>query len=677
VSFGRPHASVVVRTFNSASTLTACLASLRRQTVQPEIIVVDSGSSDQTLEIAVLMADRIVELGDEPFTYGRALNRGAAVARAPIHFAVSSHCEIPRSDWIELALCHYERPDVAATNGQQSLPDGSPLTEVLYLRGTTELPNPLWGFSNHASSWREEIWYRERFNETMVASEDFEWSDRVLAQGFTIVFDPALTVPGHHRTAQGPLALYGRSYREFLGAAACRSVEAPTMRQSVLRWWSQHPVGAKRYRQWLSPYRIAIIGGRYMAGRSLRRADKRAAVGRRRSRSLRRRYRCDQSSVDVMYVASGTTQGHQRADKAMMQTLGDLGVSAVQVTSNYPLPARMRRHVWRSMLTIDLFEAFMLRRAARSGVRSYRPRAILYATSHAALLQPRRRICGPVGIRFDTPTRLSRTGRLFAVEHWLERRQFARARILIPWAPSIDPSLAAILPPNSRVVPLPIPLETSRGRRASERERMVVAYAGHPYKKGLDRVVEAWANVAPANHRLLITGIDREAGRWYLRDRGISEPPRLEWRGKVSEAEHRALTCRAEIYLAASRYEDYGLAQLEALADGSVLVTSASPGPFIALAMARELDARLVAENDGADAIADALRAAIDLTPSERDGYRRRAEALLRPLSSAQFGKRLGDEILPILLEATEQSPRRRSGRWEPETPRRWANRTT
>lgn len=262
-------ASVVVRTFNSAATLGACLQSLQSQTIRPEVIVVDSGSSDETLAIAESAAVRILELGDEPFSYGRALNRGAAAASAPVHFAVSSHCSIPRRDWIERVLRHYDRPDVAATNGQQTLPDGSPLADVFYLRNDDDLPNPLWGFSNHASSWRADIWRREPFDETLIASEDFEWSDRVLALGFTIVFDPVLVVPGHHRTAQGPRALYRRSYREFLGTAACRRVEAPTLRRSIREWWTEHPPDTKPHRQRLSPYRIAVIAGRYMAGRCL------------------------------------------------------------------------------------------------------------------------------------------------------------------------------------------------------------------------------------------------------------------------------------------------------------------------------------------------------------------------------------------------------------------------
>ncbi len=270
-----PRASVVVRTLDSAPTLRDCLESLRAQTIAPEIVVVDSGSTDGTLAIAEHLADRTVRIARASFSYGRALNRGAAIARAPIHFALSSHCVLPRRDWIERSLRHYERPRVVATNGQRTRPDGSLLLDELLVTADTPLPNPLWGFSNHASSWRADIWRREPFDETLIASEDVEWSDRVLALGFAIVFDPVLTVPGHHLKEQGPLALYRRNRRELLGVAACRHVEAPSAREAVVEWWSKHPPGTKRHRQWLSPYRLAMIAGRYTAGRTMRRRARR------------------------------------------------------------------------------------------------------------------------------------------------------------------------------------------------------------------------------------------------------------------------------------------------------------------------------------------------------------------------------------------------------------------
>ena len=67
--------------------------------------------------------------------------------------------------------------------------------------------------------------------------------------------------------------------------------------------------------------------------------------------------------------------------------------------------------------------------------------------------------------------------------------------------------------------------------------------------------------------------------------------------GPLAPGDYRALLRRARVFVCAPRREDYGIAQLEALADGCLLVTTPAPGPYVALPIARELDARLVSED--------------------------------------------------------------------------------
>src|SRR5207253_519729 len=110
-------ATVIVRARDAAETIERTLQSLRAQTVRAELLVVDSGSTDGTLEIAFRLADRVVQMPPEEFTFGRALNVGAHEAKGSIHFALSAHCFPERTDWIERSLAHYERADVAAPCG--------------------------------------------------------------------------------------------------------------------------------------------------------------------------------------------------------------------------------------------------------------------------------------------------------------------------------------------------------------------------------------------------------------------------------------------------------------------------------------------------------------------------------------------------------------------------------
>ena len=69
------------------------------------------------------------------------------------------------------------------------------------------------------------------------------------------------------------------------------------------------------------------------------------------------------------------------------------------------------------------------------------------------------------------------------------------------------------------------------------------------------------------------------------------------------------------------------MAQLEALADGCLLVTTPAPGPYAALPLARSLDPRLVGDD-----LAGALRTALDAPAPD---YAERARAALAPFAPA------------------------------------------
>jgi glycosyltransferase involved in cell wall biosynthesis len=112
----------------------------------------------------------------------------------------------------------------------------------------------------------------------------------------------------------------------------------------------------------------------------------------------------------------------------------------------------------------------------------------------------------------------------------------------------------------------------------------------------------------------------------------------------LAPAGFRELLSRAQLFLAAPRFEDYGIAALEALACGCLLVTTPSPGPYPALELARELDPRLVTDD-----LAVAIRVALD---DPRAGYALRAAELLEPFGSEAMDRAVADKVLPRLLAA-------------------------
>jgi glycosyltransferase involved in cell wall biosynthesis len=350
----------------------------------------------------------------------------------------------------------------------------------------------------------------------------------------------------------------------------------------------------------------------------------------------------DRQVIDVLLVSPGVTAGWRRADGELASVLEELGLDVAICTSSF----RIARHFRRSVLTTDLAEAAAMRRSVTTALGRYRPKAVVYSSSQAAMLQPRVRL-ERSALRFDVPAALNRRGFGSGLIHALERRVVERMRVLLPWGMEVAGETAATAGP--RVVPLPVSIDAPV-RNRPEREPIALAYAGNPEKKGLDIAAEAWSQGGPEGWRLVVTGIDAETGRRFLRSRGSNPPRDIEWAGTLAPERHSELLGRASIFLSASRYEDYGLAQLEALAQGALLVTCPSDGRFEALHIQRELDPRLVAADCSSEALAKALSVALSLSTEERLSLQKRARLHLQPYSRDEVKKRLTEDVLPLLL---------------------------
>jgi len=324
-------------------------------------------------------------------------------------------------------------------------------------------------------------------------------------------------------------------------------------------------------------------------------------------------------AADVLIVSLGSTAGLRAAD---VQLAGALRRAGADVAVAAACPPREVR----TFALTDLVWARAARAAAVEAIAIHRPRAIVYSTLTAALLWPR-----PGALRFDAPAAANRPGRHGLWQRPLERRRLATAPLLVPWA---EASLAETSRPGTATaVVVPVSVEPSQDAGAA-RDIAALTYAANPHKKGLDRIVAAWAGARRDGEQLVVAGADLPLRAPGVRVVGGLEPDA-----------YRALLRRARVFVAAPRREDYGIAQLEALADGCALVTTAAPGPYAALPLARELDARLVVERD--DELPGALRAALD---DPAPDYAQRAAAALAPYSRARVDAVVRDELLPRLL---------------------------
>jgi Glycosyl transferases group 1 len=327
------------------------------------------------------------------------------------------------------------------------------------------------------------------------------------------------------------------------------------------------------------------------------------------------------AGVDVLIVSLGGTAGLREAD-------AELAASLRRAGARVEVAAAARPREWRTFAAIELAWALSARRAARAAMSVFSPRAVLYSSTTAALLGP-----APGAIRFDAPAAGNRPGRHGVWQRPVEARRFAAAPLLVPWS---EGGLAEAPRPHAEAVVVPVAVAPSGP--PAERDLAALTYGANPDKKGLDRVLAAWQRESRPDEELVVAGIDAAAGAAWL-DRAGAGAGRVRFAGLVPRAEYRALLRRARVFLAAPRREDYGIAQLEALADGAVLATTPSPGPYAALPLARALDPRLVSPEL-------AIRTALD---DPAPGYAERAAALLAPWRPEAVDRVVAEQLLPRL----------------------------
>jgi hypothetical protein len=332
-------------------------------------------------------------------------------------------------------------------------------------------------------------------------------------------------------------------------------------------------------------------------------------------------------AVDVLIVSLGSTAGLRAADAELRDSLERAGASVALAPA--AAPPRVR-----TLMLTDLAWARAARVAAKQAVERHSPRAIIYSSTTAALLWPR-----PGAIRFDSPSAGNRPGRHGLWQRPLERRRLAQSPLLLPWSAG---ALVEAGISDARSLVLAMAVEPS-GPIDGERDIAAITYAANPAKKGLDRVLAAWRGLRaqPGGGdpgELVVAG----ASAQELRAAGIEIEPGMRLVGRLAPDEYRALVRRSRVFVCAPRREDYGIAQLEALADGCVLATTPAPGPYAALPIARALDPRLVGED-----LQGAMRAALDEPTAD---YAQRAREQLQPFSRQAIDRLVAGELLTRLL---------------------------
>ncbi len=194
-------ASIVIRTYNEEKYLDVLLNAIFEQVcalVNVETVIVDSGSTDKTLDIAKKYDCRIVYISKADFTFGRSLNVGCEEARGAFLVFVSGHC-IPTSvHWLDELLKPLIEGAVSYVYGKQKGWETTKFSESRHLEKCfppyPKLPQDGFFCNNANAAITRKVWERYGFHEELTGLEDMYLAKQLVEAGKNIGYVPSASV---------------------------------------------------------------------------------------------------------------------------------------------------------------------------------------------------------------------------------------------------------------------------------------------------------------------------------------------------------------------------------------------------------------------------------------------------------------------------------------------------
>lgn len=211
-----------------------------------EVIAVDSGSTDGSLELLQRFPVQVIKIFPDEFHHARTRNLAARLASGRILTFLSQDA-IPASDsWLQSMVSNFDDPTVGAVYGRQFPKPGSSierqdaLDAVYGDRRVVKDPGAPAGmgyrfyhFSDVNAAIRRTVWQGEGFPEDLKVFEDLGIAKNILDRGWKIIYEPSAAV--FHSHTHSTLGLFKRYFDIGYTLKLLKIWDAPGTRGSMLR----------------------------------------------------------------------------------------------------------------------------------------------------------------------------------------------------------------------------------------------------------------------------------------------------------------------------------------------------------------------------------------------------------------------------------------------------------
>lgn len=197
-----PRVSIIIRTKNEEDWIYHCLQQVLNQTVEvSEIIVVDNGSNDNTLNICKTFS-KVKILKIKKYLPGLSLNKGIEKSNGDIIVLLSAHCIPKDNKWLERLINPFSNPKICGVYGRQipiSYSSAKDIRDLFITFGSeSRLQRKDSFFHNANSAIRRSVWKRIKFDNNATNIEDRIWAKEVLSIGYHLKYQAKAVVFHHH-----------------------------------------------------------------------------------------------------------------------------------------------------------------------------------------------------------------------------------------------------------------------------------------------------------------------------------------------------------------------------------------------------------------------------------------------------------------------------------------------
>ena len=223
--------SIIILTKNAGKRFDTLLHSIFSQKFDPtyEVLVIDSGSIDETLTTARKFPTRITSIKPEEFHHGKTRNLGAVLSTGKILIYITQDALPLHDNWLQNLTGDFSNPDVAMIVGKQYPWQTTKPPEIFfyshYFPDFMIIVNNLSAdyrdntfISNVNSAIRKDVWQQFKFSEHIILTEDKELAGKIISAGLCIVYKPDAAVYHAHdlgiRTVFWKSVDYGTSLRQ-------------------------------------------------------------------------------------------------------------------------------------------------------------------------------------------------------------------------------------------------------------------------------------------------------------------------------------------------------------------------------------------------------------------------------------------------------------------------------